>query len=67
MINNELLTFIKESKNNGITDDNIRTSLSEQGWAAADIDEGLYIVTSEMTGQTLPAVTLLINQPQNST
>lgn len=41
MINNELLTFVEQSRKNGMTNEQIRQSLLNSGWKESDINEAL--------------------------
>ncbi|MEK7538712.1 MAG: hypothetical protein AAB552_02630 [Patescibacteria group bacterium] len=68
MVNQELLTFIKQELARGITESDLKASLSTAGWPEADISEAFSLATGgtsmpELGQPAMPVSTVLLGAP----
>ena len=47
MINNQLLEYIRQQKQQGVSDKDIKAVLTVQGWQPQDLDEAFYVVSNQ--------------------
>lgn len=68
MINNQLLEYIKQQKQQGVSDKDIKAALTVQGWQPQDLDEAFYLASKSSSSPPSPpnssSPTIQGNSPQ---
>lgn len=62
MINNQLLEYIKQQKQQGVSDKDTKAALTVQGWQPQDFDEVFYLASN----QTATTTSIPVSPPSNS-